>query len=242
MSCFIHNPHPPRLWSRVSGVCITDLTADGNLNLKNIETIAMLNKGNILQYKKNSSNLTRNQRYSKIINGTWTNRTTTWASQSEYYTDPNTKMLKRVNFNNITTDGTPTTDPLTCKLNPIIPISNLPAIVDNLNPPPVPPPLPPIVTDGSSSYLPPVIRPSIKPTVIYDGGNLLCNVIENPCTGQSIISQANPICNPTSASDVPGPIQPLCYANNIQTWYPRQRLVMSNSTDKWPINAKFIRR
>jgi len=201
----------------------------------------MINKGNILQYKKNSSNLTRSQRYSKIINGTWTNRTTTWASQSEYYTDPNTKMLKRVNYSTITTDGAPTPFPLTCTRKPIVPLYNLPAIVDNPNPPPVPPPLPPIVPVGSSSYLPPIYIPSVKPMVMYDGGNLICNVIENPCTGETIISQIQSICNPTTASDVPGPIQDLCYANNMPTWYPRQRLVMSTSTDKWPINAKILR-
>ena len=56
-------------------------------------------KGNILQYKKNSSNLTKNQRYGQIARGLWTNRTKTWASQNVNGTaissNPNTSWLKR---------------------------------------------------------------------------------------------------------------------------------------------------
>ena len=59
--------------------------------------IAMLRKGNILQYKKNSSNLTKKQQYSLIAQGKWYYRKT-WASQSSTgYTNPNTGSLQRVN-------------------------------------------------------------------------------------------------------------------------------------------------
>jgi hypothetical protein len=54
-------------------------------------------KGNVLQYKKNSSNLTKNQRYAQIAKGAWTNRTKTWASQTETTSSPNTSWLKNVN-------------------------------------------------------------------------------------------------------------------------------------------------
>ena len=233
MSCFIKNPQPPRVWSRVSNFCLSD---NFTTNSQILDAIAMLNKGNVLQYKKNSSNLTQNQRYSKIINGNWSNRTTTQASQSDSNTNPNTKMLKRVNTTNITTDGTSTTAPLTC-IQKLSLITNLPKIVHSGKPPiPTPPPPPPPIVPGGTSW--PVVSSTTTPTVINSGGNLICNVVENPCTGESIISQMSSNCNPTTASDVPGPIQELCYANNTPTWYPRQRYTMNNSTTKWPANAK----
>ena len=59
--------------------------------------IAMLRKGNILQYKKNSSNLTKKQQYSQLAQGKWHYRKT-WATQSANgYTNPNTNNLQRVN-------------------------------------------------------------------------------------------------------------------------------------------------
>ena len=58
----------------------------------------MMLKGNILQYKKNSSSLTKNQRYTQIAKGMWTNRNKTWATQSDTYSNPNTNSLKQVNY------------------------------------------------------------------------------------------------------------------------------------------------
>jgi hypothetical protein len=63
----------------------------------------------------------------------------------------------------------------------------------------------------------------------------------NPCTGEVITkTRANQLCYPSTASDVPGPAVPLCWYPYIQTWYPKQRLTMNTTTDKWPINAKDI--
>jgi hypothetical protein len=97
MSCFgpCYNPVPTREWSRFQNTC----------SFNNSETISPItaleiatnNKGNILQYKKNSSNLTKRQIYSQIAKGKWTNRTTNWATQSDTYTNPNTNELTRVN-------------------------------------------------------------------------------------------------------------------------------------------------
>ena len=53
--------------------------------------------------------------------------------------------------------------------------------------------------------------------VIPDGGNLICNVQENPCTGISIIKSGESKFNPTSASDVPGPLQFLTYKPILKT-------------------------
>ena len=202
MSCFNNYlPQPSRDWSRVQNPCI-------ELSLSEINKIAMLNKGNVLQYKANSSNLTKAQKYSKIAKGQWVNRNTTWATQSTRgYTNPNTKNLKRTgNVVNIAINSTtgaiigPTSEPLTC---PQIPINS-------------------------------------KPVVIQDGGVLICSVQENVCTKNTKSTLSQKICNPTTDSDVPGPIQDLCWNDGTQTWYPRQRYIMTNSGNKFPYNYKFV--
>jgi hypothetical protein len=113
--CFKILPSPTRTWNRVQGECslFTDLNSSFNqiqnqtvtipltgkvVGAGNLaEELAMLNKGNVLQYKKNSSNLTKKQQYALIAQGKWVNRKT-WATQSSRgYTNPNTKGLQRVN-------------------------------------------------------------------------------------------------------------------------------------------------
>ena len=74
---------------------------------------------------------------------------------------------------------------------------------------------------------------------VQDGGTLVCGTFANPCTGE-IIKQgvySATICNPSSASDVPG-FSTLCWNNKVQTWFPKPRYVMNNSTDKWPQGYK----
>lgn len=94
MSCLgpDYNPVPPRAWSRVQNPCTF------NDNVTSLSTDQVIKKGNILQYKKNASGLTQKQRYSQIAKGMWTNRTTTWASQTQTNTNPNVLNLKQVNF------------------------------------------------------------------------------------------------------------------------------------------------
>jgi len=74
---------------------------------------------------------------------------------------------------------------------------------------------------------------------VQDGGTLVCGTYANPCTGQIYKkgTSFSTICNPASASNVPGS-SILCWNNKIQTWFPKPRYVMNNSTDKWPINYK----
>jgi len=97
MSSIKYNPIPSRVWNRVQGRCSTD-SYEPNINYsRNDYEKQMLLKGNILQYKKNSSNLTKNQRYTQIAKGMWTNRTKSWATQSQTYTNPNISSLLRVN-------------------------------------------------------------------------------------------------------------------------------------------------
>lgn len=74
---------------------------------------------------------------------------------------------------------------------------------------------------------------------IQDGGTLVCGTFANPCSGEIIKTGINPvnICYPASASGVPGSSL-LCWNNKVNTWFPRQRYVMNNSTNKWPVNYK----
>jgi hypothetical protein len=259
MSCLgkNYNPNPPRAWSRVDSRCQYAPT-DYSDNIvyfpylneyvrqsKIPYLLQMLSKGNILQYKANSSNLTKQQRYSKIATGMWTNRNTTWATQTQTYTNPNTTSLKRVNYKNITLDGAETTLPLTCPQPYIKPIYNvLPPIYDLssvVNPPVIPPP--PIVQPSSN---PPSIPdtydvPIETPIVIPDGGTFICNVVENICTGEVVDRSYNKYCYPTTDSNVPGPITDLCWNSKIQTWYPRQQYVMPTSGNKFPEGYKFFK-
>ena len=92
-------PEPPRAWYRVENACSSSSsTINDTNNASYIERVAQLNKGNVLQYKKNSSNLTKKQQYAQVAKGMWTNRTKTWATQSETYSNPNTTGLQRVNY------------------------------------------------------------------------------------------------------------------------------------------------
>jgi hypothetical protein len=74
---------------------------------------------------------------------------------------------------------------------------------------------------------------------VQDGGTLVCGTLANPCSGVIYKKPDNisSICNSTSSSNVPGP-GILCWNKKVQTWFPRQRYFMNNSTDKWPINYK----
>jgi hypothetical protein len=245
MACYndCYLPIPPRAWSRVQNSCsiITD-TENNSLVLG--ENNAMLNKGNILQYKANSSNLTQQQKYSKMAQGKWTNRNTTWATQNTRgYTNPNTTSLKRSgNVNNIAIDpitgtiiGT-TTQPVTC-LKPITQVNEgLPANESSGSGEPlIPPPVEP--TPASDTFPATIAETPVEPIVIQDEGILICSVQENICTGETKSTLSQQLCNPTSDSDVPGTIQLLCWNDGTPTWYPRSRYVMSNSANKWPVNA-----
>jgi hypothetical protein len=132
MSCLKpnYNPNPTHSGYRVENRCPYNFVSQfssvvynpylqQNISLsENIVLNQMIAKGNILQYKKNSSNLTKQQKYSQISKGLWVNRTKTYATQSQTYTNPNTNSLKRINIPvNITLNGNPTNLPITCTDN-----------------------------------------------------------------------------------------------------------------------------
>jgi len=260
MSCLgpYYLPLPPRVWSRVENPCayttsevIQNIPGDyiylpyfnePILKSQYYYQLACLKKGNVLQYKKNSSNLTKKQIYGQISKQMWVNNNTTWASQSDKFTDPNTKSLKRVNYKNITTLGVPTDKPLTCsfptiKINPSLPANNS----SGSNAPIIPPPPQPNQPGGPS--MPPPVPGQINPdpTVIADGGNLVCTITENICTGEVLEVTANSQCYLTTASNVPGHPMLLCYNDNLPTVYAKNRLTYATSGGKWPVGAKFIR-
>jgi hypothetical protein len=259
MSCLGpgYNPIPPRLWSRVQNSCsygsqgafATSKEVYVPYLKKSIPLsrlafqLSMLNKGNVLQYKKNSSNITKQQKYSQIAKGMWVNRTSTWATQTDQFSNPNTNLFKRVNVpNNVTLSGEPTFLPITCP-NPI-PYTypeDIPSTASSSDPVIMPPP-PPTPVENIPMPTDKIIDPPIiLPTVVADGGSLACNTIENPCTGFFKIRPSNRYCYPTSASDVPGSVMNLCYNDSLPTYYAKTRLTMPTSGNKWPDNAKFLR-
>jgi uncharacterized repeat protein (TIGR02543 family) len=71
-----------KVWSRFQPNCSSNPFDPDNMKYK----------ANVLQYKQNSSNLTKSQRYSQIVNGYWSNRKKTWATQSQTYTNPNNSI------------------------------------------------------------------------------------------------------------------------------------------------------
>jgi hypothetical protein len=208
-------PQPPRVWSRVQNQCTytDDSNYDSiyvplvNKTLPPTEALFLdkqLYKGNILQYKGNSSRITKNQKYSQISKGLWCNRTKVYATQSQTYTNPNTTSLQRVNYVDI-------------------PPNQIPGYPNNI----------------SGPYQYNVPNPyDCSTNVIQDGGNLVCNTYVNPCTGQVIQTVSQQQCYPTTCSDVPGKIIDLCWNPKIQTWFPKQRYFMNNSTSKWPVGYK----
>lgn len=207
--------------------------------------LAVYRKGNVLQYKNNSSNLTKNQIYSQIAKGMWTNRTTTWASQSETVTNPNTKMLKQLDngYISITTDiinnVPPPVDVNALCIRPIaeiiyksLPKNRTPPENENNQVFPSPPSGIYIFSD--------IVMPELRALsqavnlVVPDGGTLVCNVSENPCTGQILNKTYTRDCYPTNDSDVPGPTKYLCWNEGLPTYYPRQRLTYGSGNNKWP--------
>ena len=270
MSCLgnQYNPQPTKEWYRFENRCTYDTTT-ANATVVYVPLLkqyvsadalayelAVLKKGNILQYKKNSANITKSQRYSQIAKGAWTNRTTTWGTQGVSYTNPNINSLKRVNYsttvinpsNQVTSASTTynvtSADGVLCapananSQNGFVPTNNNSG---NSNQPTMPPEQG--VTPPTTNPIIPSITSAapITELQIADGGNLICNISENICTGQVYKTTTSLNCNPLSASDVPGPtLSRLCYNSALPTYYPRTKLTYGTSGNKWPTGAKLI--
>ena len=73
---------------------------------------------------------------------------------------------------------------------------------------------------------------------IVEGGILIGTDTVNPCTQVLEQRTYTDPCSLSSASDVPGPIQELCWDARLEPWYPMPRYIMNNSANKWPTNYK----
>lgn len=237
MSCLgqLYRPIPPREWNRYQPNCPT-----------NLEESQMYRKANILQYKNNSAQLTRLQKYGFLAKRNFIS----WASQTQTASFPNIHLLKRINqsyivapqsSNIIDNNNITSYELLDCIKSKINNPKNLPSIATGGQPPqPLPPPPPP---DENPNYpiLPPiVVNPGIPIYLIPNGGKLICNTIENPCTGEILQKTRNKNCYPTSCSDVPGKIQLLCWSGRLPTFFPKVKRTYGTSDNKWPVNSKFI--
>jgi len=264
MSCLgpDYNPVPTKEWYRfqnrcpeidVSNIDIVVAISDPTIGVPRSYQyqLAVYKKGNVLQYKKNSSNITQKQRYSQIAKGMWTNRTKTWGSQTESVTNPNSDMLKRVNYEtillpNYSVDGTEivvpilsTSDITYCLPNTKMNFSGLPSRKYFINNNPT---VPPVAKPSTTLTMPEYIyRPKIiTPAAVQNGGSLVGTITANPCTGKILQRTYTQDCYPSSDSDVPGPVAILCWNDGLQTYYPKTKLTYGTSGNKWPTNAKLI--
>lgn len=220
MSNVKYLPQPPRVWSRVQSACTflnpnDDYTTGTSVftgqpvsYIQAIYQLQLYNKGNVLQYKGNSAQLSKKQKYTQLAKGYGPSRTKVFATQSETYSNPNTTGLLRVGGINI-----PFPNQFVGQPNNI---------------------------SGPYQYDVPNPNNCNKNGSLLDGGTLVCGTYENPCTNQIVTErkQSALICNPSYASDVPGRPIVLCWKPGTQSWFPKPRYIMNNSTDKWPLNYK----
>jgi len=250
-----HLVQPPREWYRFENPCAYVLNDPSQYDANYVPFVnnkisaldvryqeIVFRKGNVLQYKKNSSNLTKQQRYSQIARGLWTNRTKSWATQSVSFTDPNTSSLKRVNYQTTQVNNTnlTPTDSVSCPSISGLTFKSLPATSTSPAVSPVIPPPPETKTSNSPIIPTQTSPPKITSLVIPDGGNLVCNVSENFCTGQIYDTTTTRQCYPSTDSDVPGPVTLLCWNDGWPTYYPRRQYTYGSRGNKFPTNSKGI--
>uniref|UniRef100_A0A6C0CVF2 Uncharacterized protein n=1 Tax=viral metagenome TaxID=1070528 RepID=A0A6C0CVF2_9ZZZZ len=214
MSCLgkNYNPFPTKEWYRFENQCVYNTQSLGSVlqNKKLAEEISVLNKGNILQYKKNSSNLTKKQVYAQIARGMWTNRTTSWATQSQTYTNPNTKSLKRVNYTEIIVNPVTASGNVITADGIICPATNLTPDLDATI----------VIPDGGSLIC--------NITENQCTGQVYKVTQKNNCNPLS----ASDVPGPTTAA--------LCYNSALPTYYPKVKRTYGTAGDKWPQGAKLI--
>ena len=205
MSCLdrCYLPIPPRIWSRQGSPCVYPSPNGAGADAG---ALLQYNKGNILQYKKNDANMSKQQKYAQIAKGIWKPRHVSWACQPQdpLWTNPNTNAMKRVRYKKIYL-ATGASAPLDASLTCLADYHTIP----------------------------------YNQIVIADGGNLVCGTLENICTGEVLENPIQPIvCNPSTHSDVPGPIVSLCWNDGLATWYPRTRTIMGSGGNKFPEGYK----
>jgi hypothetical protein len=85
-SCTQTPPNPPNLWSRATLSCV-DYDQD---------QLAMRRKAEVLKYKGNQNPLTKNQKWSRIVNGNGPLGKKVWATQNDLGSNPNVFNLEQV--------------------------------------------------------------------------------------------------------------------------------------------------
>ena len=216
-------PQPPRAWSRVQSIpYCSDPFVPNTIKYdvyvpRTNKTVPpgvadlqdqILYKANILQYKNNSSNLTKKQRYSQIAKGNWVCKKT-YATQSQTYSNPNTSSLLRIN-------------------SVSIPVNNIAGAINNPSGPfqyGVPNPFDCSsndIVDGGTLICNTLANPCTNELIKRFP-------IQNcfPITASDVPGFSNP-----------NVIRVLCWDPRINTYYPRARRTMNNSGNKWPQNYK----
>ena len=106
-------PNPPNLWTRAYTDCVNCQNSASPINPTGeypppdtycnnpsayitSEQFDMRRKVEIFKYKKNASDQTKNQKYSLLAKGINIYRKKCWATQSEYYTNPNVNKLPQI--------------------------------------------------------------------------------------------------------------------------------------------------
>lgn len=238
MSCYNNiPPNPAREWYRVENRCVYDDSSNTTFFIEQQLLANMQYKGNILQYKKNSSSYTKKQIYSLMAKGKWLLKKKTYATQSDRYSNPNTNLLRRLNGEFIDLNTGQPANPPSCKEQYPVIFNDLPNVPPANPDAPLPPPQP--INNNNFPIINKIVTNIIE-NVIEDVGTLICTQQQNPCTGEITTTPSSDYCYSTSFSDVPiGKINTLCYKQE-PLFYPKTRYRMNNSTDKWPYGSKFI--
>lgn len=212
-------PQPPRAWSRVQNDCTYPPQVGDPVQLiADNAFLQMMRKGNVLQHKHNSWRMSRREAYSRMARGfNGPLRNQTFATQSETYTDPNIRRWARVGARTIPYPNDAPGEPN----NPAGPYAIIyNQYCDTLD-----------LVDGGTLVCTPNPTDPCAPFADTSTSNYDDNDNNN-----NRITQLAVVCAPSTASDVPGPAVSLCWAPALDSWFPRERRQMSNSTNKFPIN------
>ena len=87
-------PYPTRLWTRGTGQCLDleDVTMPDGSQMT-FDDLSEKRKATIFQYKKNNAGFSKKQVYSRLARGIGKQRGASFATQSDTYTNPNTRGL-----------------------------------------------------------------------------------------------------------------------------------------------------
>ena len=83
------------LWSRAYNCSYFDASG-ASINESRARGLVMRRKAEVLQYKKNSANLTKKQKWAQFAKGTSHNKKQVWANQTDLVTNPNTHKLSLI--------------------------------------------------------------------------------------------------------------------------------------------------